>query len=109
MRLAAACLAIAGLLAACQPLPHPFADDRPPAELLTIRDSAGVSVEPIVGQPEAATGKLAEAVVRALLQRDIPASDKTTGRAARAAACRARNSTRAPNVAKRASDVCPFK
>jgi len=70
-------LTAAALLAGCQPLPHPFADDRPPAELLKIRDSAGISVAPITGQPTAATGKLAGAVANALLQRDIPASDKT--------------------------------
>ena len=62
----------------CQPLPHPFADDRPPADLLTLGDSAGISIEPIVGQPEAATAKLAAALAKALLQRDIPASDTTT-------------------------------
>lgn len=71
-------LVAAALLGGCQPLPHPFADDRPPAELLKIRDSAGISVAPIAGQPKAATTKLGTAVARALLQRDIPASDKTT-------------------------------
>jgi hypothetical protein len=71
-------IAGAALLGGCQPLPHPFADDRPPAELLRIRDSAGISVGPIAGQPRAATDKLGAAVARALLRRDIPASDKTT-------------------------------
>ena len=74
---AVALLAPALLLAGCQPLPHPFADDRPPAELLTLRDSAGVSVAPIEGAP-AIADKLGAAVVKGLLQRDIPASDKTT-------------------------------
>jgi hypothetical protein len=66
------------LQAGCQPLPHPFADDRPPAELLTLHDSAGVSVAPIAGPPAAVADKLAPAIVRGLLQRDIPASDTTT-------------------------------
>ena len=71
-------LALAALLAGCQPLPHPFADDRPPADLLTVRDSAGVSVAAVEGTPEAVAGKLGAAMVRALLQRDIPASDTTS-------------------------------
>ncbi len=71
-------LAVAGLLAACQPLPHPFADDRPPADLLTVRDTVGVSIAPIDGQPPATTAKLGTALASALLKREIPASDKTT-------------------------------
>jgi hypothetical protein len=59
------------LLAACQPLPHPFADDRPPAALLAPRDSAGVRVE---GAP----AELAEGMAAALRDREIPAS--TQGR-----------------------------
>jgi hypothetical protein len=68
----------AALLGGCQPLPHPFADDWPPAELLRIRDSAGISVAPIAGGPKAMTTKLGSAVASALLKHDIPASDKTT-------------------------------
>jgi hypothetical protein len=71
-------LLLAALLAACQPLPHPFADDRPPASLLTVRDSAGVSIAPIEGEPSATAGKLGAAVASALGKRDIPASDRTT-------------------------------
>lgn len=74
----AAFLTVAAALGGCQPLPHPFADDRPPAELLRIRDSAGISIAPISGQPPAATAKLGGAVARAFLTQDIPASDKTT-------------------------------
>ena len=70
--------AVAALLAACQPLPHPFADDRPPAALLRVRDVAGVSVAPIEGRPAAVAEKLGAAVASALLKRDIPASDTTT-------------------------------
>ena len=68
-------LAVAVLLAACQPLPHPFQDDRPPAALLKI-DSASVSIAPIEG--DGGAGKLSAAVASALVKRDIPASDKTT-------------------------------
>ncbi len=73
-----AVLALAALLAACQPLPHPFADDRPPAALLKVSDVAGVSIAPVEGKPAAVAEKLGAAVARALLKRDIPASDKTT-------------------------------
>jgi hypothetical protein len=65
------------LLAACQPLPHPFADDRPPAALLRIRDVAGVSIAPIEGKPPATAEKLGAAVAKALLKHDIPASERT--------------------------------
>ena len=74
-----AVLAVTLLLAGCQPLPHPFADDRPPAALLQVRDVAGVSIAPIEGIPSAVAEKLGAAVAKALLKRDIPASDKTTG------------------------------
>jgi hypothetical protein len=64
------------LLAACQPLPHPFADNRPPPDspLLTPRDSVGVRVEPLTGTPS----DLAEGIAAALREREIPAS--TQGR-----------------------------
>ncbi len=71
-------LVLAALVAACQPLPHPFADDRPPAELLKVRDVAGVSIAPIEGEPAGVAETLGAAVAKALLKRDIPASDKTT-------------------------------
>jgi hypothetical protein len=73
-----AAIIIAALAAACQPLPHPFADDRPSAALLRIRDSAGISVAPIEGSPPAAARKLGGAVASALVKRDILASEKTT-------------------------------
>jgi hypothetical protein len=66
------------LVAACQPLPHPFAYDKPPAGLLAIHDSAGVTVAPISGGPAKLAGNLGPAVAAALLKRDIPASDETT-------------------------------
>jgi hypothetical protein len=71
---------LAALLAGCQPLPHPFADDRPPAALLRVPDSAGVAIVPIEGQPTALAVDLAAATARALLRHEIPASDKTSGR-----------------------------
>src|SRR6266404_2213028 len=73
-----AIVAMAALVASCQPLPHPFASDRPPAALLKVRDVAGVSIAPIEGEPAAVAEKLGAAVAKALLKRDIPASDKTT-------------------------------
>ena len=73
-------LAVAALIAACQPLPHPFAEDRPPVALLNIRDSAGVSIAPLEGKPAIVASKLGAAMASALLRRDIPASEKTTSR-----------------------------
>jgi hypothetical protein len=73
-----AILALALLVAACQPLPHPFADDRPPAALLKVRDVAGVWIAPIEGNPPAIADKLTAAMASALLKHDIPASDTTT-------------------------------
>jgi len=73
-----AILAVLALLGACQPLPHPFADDRPPASLLKVRDVAGVSIAPIEGEPTGVAEKLSAAVASALLKHDIPASDETT-------------------------------
>ena len=73
----AALVALAVLPAACQPLPHPFADDRPPAALLRVPDSTGVSIAPIVGEPAAVAAKLRQAVAQALLKHEIPASNKT--------------------------------
>lgn len=67
------------LLASCQPLPHPFADDRPPRELLAIPESVGVSIAPVEGQPKAIAAELGPATARALLRHEIPASHKSTG------------------------------
>jgi len=70
-------LALAAVVGACQPLPHPFADDRPPAALLKVRDVAGVAIAPVEGEPAAVAATLGAAMASALLKRDIPASDKT--------------------------------
>jgi hypothetical protein len=74
LRTAAAVL----LLAGCQPLPHPFADDVPArgSAILTLRDSASVTIAPVEGMPRATAEKLGPAMASALQQREIAASDK---------------------------------
>jgi hypothetical protein len=66
------------LLAACQPLPHPFADDVPRrgSPMLALRDTASVTIAPIVGLPKATAEKLGPAIANALQQREIAASDR---------------------------------
>jgi hypothetical protein len=72
-------MAMAALLAACQPLPHPFANDAPRrgSPMLVLRDSASVTIAPIDGTPRATAEKLGPAMASALQQREIAASDKT--------------------------------
>jgi hypothetical protein len=67
------------VLAACQPLPHPFAGDVPPpgSPMLTLRDSASVTIAPVDGVPRATAEKLGPAVASALQKREVAASDKT--------------------------------
>jgi len=76
-RHARAGLGIALLLAACQPLPHPFAEDVPPpgSPLLSLRDNAGVTIAPILGTPRATADKLAPALAKALQEREIAAAE----------------------------------
>lgn len=64
-------------LAACQPLPHPFADDVPPPGLLNVRDSVSLSVAPVGGEPREAASALAAAVAKALRKYGIAASSRT--------------------------------
>ncbi|HTT80674.1 MAG TPA: hypothetical protein VMF86_13425 [Stellaceae bacterium] len=71
-------LLLALAVASCQPLPHPFADDKPPAALLQVRDTSGISIAPVVGRPAAVGERLADAMAKAFLKRDIPASAKTS-------------------------------
>ena len=73
-----AALAAALAAAACQPLPHPFAADapRPGSPILTLRDSASVTIAPVQGIPRATAEKLGAAMASALQQLEIPASDK---------------------------------
>jgi hypothetical protein len=68
------------LLAACQPLPHPFAGDLPGAALPSPRDSAGVYVASVAGAPAPVAGDIAEAMAAALRDADIPASTRSRNR-----------------------------
>jgi len=61
-------------LAACQPLPHPFADDRPPAALLRVPDSIDIAVGNFDGAPRATATKLSAATASAFLKHEIAAS-----------------------------------
>jgi hypothetical protein len=80
---AALCLlslwAATGLLAACQPLPHPFADDvpKPGSPMLAVRDSTSIWVAPVTGAPPVTARKLAAAVAQALQKRQVVASNRT--------------------------------
>jgi hypothetical protein len=67
------------LLARCQPLPHPVADDVPRrgSPMLALRDTVSVTVAPIEGLPRATAEKLGPAIANALQKREIAASDKT--------------------------------
>ena len=67
------------LLVACQPLPHPFADDVPRkgSAILALRDSASVTIAPIKGTPRATAEKLGPAMAAALQAKEIAASDRT--------------------------------
>jgi hypothetical protein len=73
--------AAALVLAACQPLPHPFADDvpKPGSPMLALPDTAAVAVTPIRGGPPATARKLALAITAALQQHEIAASDRAVG------------------------------
>ena len=71
-----AVVALLAALAACQPLPHPFADSAPPPDspLMTPPDSAGVVVEAVSGAPKETAQDLADAMATALQDNDVPAS-----------------------------------
>ena len=75
---AAAVVGVVIQLVACQPLPHPFANDvpAPGSPILTLRDSASVTIAPVDGTPRATAEKLGPAMASALQQREIAASDK---------------------------------
>jgi hypothetical protein len=66
------------LLGACQPLPQPFAEDRPPpgAPILTLKDGAGVWVAPLAEAPDAA-----ERMAAGLREAGTPASTNALNRA----------------------------
>ena len=65
-------------VAACQPLPHPLAEDAPApdAPIMTLKDSAGIVVQPVAGGP----APLAEAMADALRNADVPASTQNSNR-----------------------------
>ncbi len=70
------------LLTACQPLPHPFADDQPPpnSPVLTPPDSAGIVVEKVKGAPDPTARDLSAAMAKALQDNDVPASTDASNR-----------------------------
>ncbi len=68
---------LGALVSGCQPLPHPFADDRPPAALVAVPDNIDITVGTIEGQPRATAAKLPAAMASALLKHNIPASAET--------------------------------
>jgi hypothetical protein len=69
-------VALLAALSACQPLPHPFADNIPPPDspLMTPPDSAGIVVEPVSGASKETAHDLADAMATALQDNDVPAS-----------------------------------
>jgi len=74
-------LAFAGLaLSGCQPLPHPFADQQlpPDAPILQVADTVGILVAPVAHAP--ADAALAEAMARALQDREVPADTQAANR-----------------------------
>src|SRR5271170_6463367 len=81
MRLPIVALAL-GLLAGCQPLPHPFADQAhsPSLPPLRPRDSVGITVLPVAAAGAPEEHPLADALVHALLAHDMLASTDATNR-----------------------------
>jgi hypothetical protein len=73
--------AITATIAGCQPLPHPFANDRPAPALLTVPDSLDIAVGSFEGGPQATVAKLPAALAQELLKHNIAASDQTTSKA----------------------------
>lgn len=82
MALRALALALAALSAACQPLPHPFADSVAAPSIPALRppDSAGIVVLPVEGAPARTAAALAEALAQALRDADVPASTEGQNR-----------------------------
>jgi hypothetical protein len=71
---------VVALAAGCQPLPHPFAEDRPPAALIAVPDNFDVAVSSFEGQPAATAAKLPAAIAHELLKHNIAASDQTVSK-----------------------------
>jgi hypothetical protein len=72
---------VALLAVACQPLPHPFADEvpKPGSPMLALPDTAAVAVSPVRGGPRPTAERLAPAIAAALQNHDIAASDRAIG------------------------------
>lgn len=87
VRLLLSAVAAAALcaLAACQPLPRPFAPDESAQAnpLLLLKDRGGVVVLDVDGAPAAVTHALPEATVAALHALNIPASTRSANRKSR--------------------------
>ena len=79
-RFAAPLLLAPLLLAACQPLPHPFADQKlaPSTPVLAPPDAAGIVVPPVAGAPPPAAAAVASAMADALMKEDVPADTAET-------------------------------
>jgi hypothetical protein len=68
------------LAAACQPLPQPFAADRPSAALVAVPDNFDIAVGQVAGDPRATAEKLPKAIAQELVKHNIAASDETASR-----------------------------
>lgn len=79
-RLSACALGL--MLAACQPLPHPLADDMaaPPLPVLALKDMASVAVEPVSGVPQRTGEALASMMADQLQQANILGTTKGRNR-----------------------------
>lgn len=77
-----AALVSALLLAECQPLPHPFEDDRPAphAPIISLRNTTSVAVAPVAGLDPDARDQLAQAMAAALQDLDVLASAESSSR-----------------------------
>lgn len=66
---------LAVILAACQPVPRPFEHDRAlaPNELLQLSDAGGIRVRAVEDAPPAPAERLADEMVAALIERNVPA------------------------------------
>jgi len=77
-----AVVALILLVAGCQPLPHPFEDDKPApnAPIINLRNTISISVAPVAGLEPDARGQLAEAMASALQGLDVLASADSASR-----------------------------